>query len=125
MANKNKHFSIKPKPYPFRLIFSFGENKKELAKSLKKYKLKCKTECEVKGVDGYFLPFENGVCLVRLYFYPKKIYQLAILQHELLHAVIYILRESGIKLSSKSEEAYTYLLEDITKKVLKHIKNGK
>ena len=122
MKNKQLNFIIPIEIYPFSIIFSFNQKDKKLKKILKKYKIKCKEECTHKDYDGFFLHFENNITLIRLYFYPETPYHLSVLQHEILHAVFYILKQSGIKLSNKSEEAYTYLLENITQKVLKKIK---
>lgn len=41
--------------------------------------------------------------------------------HESFHFVDYVLKRAGIKLSEDSDEAYTYLLEYVTKQILKHL----
>ena len=41
--------------------------------------------------------------------------------HESFHFVDYVLKRAGIKLSEDSDEAYTYLLEDVTKQILRHL----
>lgn len=41
-----------------------------------------------------------------------------VLSHELLHAVFYILKNSGVRYHDSSEESYTYLLEYLTNSFL-------
>lgn len=41
--------------------------------------------------------------------------------HESFHFVDYVLKRAGIKLSEDSDEAYTYLLEDVMIQILKEI----
>ena len=59
---------------------------------------------------GRYVPLESGDAFVwiknGLGFYNT----ISVLAHELTHATIDIYRDVGIKLSSKSEEAYAYLM---------------
>lgn len=41
--------------------------------------------------------------------------------HESFHFIDYVLKRAGIRLSEDSDEAYTYLLEDIVTQILKEI----
>lgn len=117
-----KTFSIPINVYPFNLIFSFNQSDKALNKTLKKYNVDCKNDCLLQNYEGFYIPFGNGISLIRLRKFPKNVYWLSVLIHEITHAVIDILRQVGVKLSEKSEEAYTYLMEYITHECLKQIK---
>jgi len=120
-----KNFIFKLHTYPFKVMVSLGEKEKDLSKTLKKLNVDCNKECvSVKGCAGYFIPFSNYLLLIRSKKYPKTSQDFAILQHEILHCCFFILKEVGIRLSPKSEEAYTYLLETITYKILKQIKKN-
>ena len=46
---------------------------------------------------------------------------MALLIHELSHATNFILREVGIPHTESTEEAYTYLLEYLTRETLERI----
>lgn len=74
-------------------------------------------------------------CGARCFYYPEKQYGvirvmqktettaklISYIVHELLHYVAIMLRERGFELTQASEEAYTYLLEYLTLKVLDNI----
>ena len=52
---------------------------------------------------------------------PRDPRSVAILIHELSHATNFILREVGILHTESTEEAYTYLLEYLTRETLERI----
>jgi len=57
---------------------------------------------------------------------PKKLFKLeylALLSHELLHCTFAILKDVGFTHSSDSEEAYTYLLQELMVSFLDAVKN--
>lgn len=115
-------FQIKIHTYPFILIFCLDEEDDVLEKTLSKYNIKCKEECSLRNYEGFYIPFDNGVGLIRMRQVPKTKRQVSVLSHECLHATFDILRQVGVKLTEKSEEAYTYLQEYIFYKALKKIK---
>ena len=43
---------------------------------------------------------------------------LAVLSHEVLHSVFHIMKNVSIEYTDKSEEAFTYLMEHITKEIV-------
>ena len=49
---------------------------------------------------------------------PKDIKGLSILAHEIFHIANFTLEKAGINLTSDSDEAYSYLIEFLTKKIL-------
>ena len=63
--------------------------------------------------------YDRGSCIVRLEKYPKSNGEIACMNHELLHAVMFIMNSCGVCYSEQSNnEAFTYLLEWLTKKTL-------
>lgn len=113
------NFIIKLEVYPFQVMVSLGEKNKSLTKKLKKWKVK---SVDLGKYDGIYTTFNNGYHLIRLKKVPKSSYQFGVLQHEILHCTIQIMREVGMELSNKSEEAYTYLHGYLTYKILNEIK---
>lgn len=108
--------------YPFDIMFSFNESDKKLFKKLKKLKIPKKEikNCKLES-NGLYLRFSNNTSLIRLPWIPKSPYEISILTHEVLHAVVSIFRVIDLPLSYKSEEAYTYLLDFIINKILTYV----
>jgi hypothetical protein len=65
---------------------------------------------------------QSEVLVVRLASFDGSPKAMALLAHELLHAVVYVMGAIGIKLSEDSEEAFTYALQDITAQALEVLK---
>lgn len=103
-------------------MVSLGEKDSKLSKKLKKWKVK---NVELGRYHGIYTTFNNGYHLIRLKKVPKTPYWMGVLQHEILHCTIQIMREVGISLSQKSEEAFTYLQGHLTNKILNEIQNAK
>lgn len=75
----------------------------------------------------YYEPFEEAPFLIYLEDFGWYIDEQVALTHELLHFVIYLLHDRGFTLNQGSQEAYTYLLTDVQRKVwnkLKDYNNG-
>lgn len=53
-----------------------------------------------------------------LKFWPEKIYDYAVVAHEVFHIADHCLRGKGIVLSDDSDEAYAYLIEDLTRRIM-------
>lgn len=76
------------------------------------------------GIDQYCCPggqvlsYDNGDCVLFLKFWPQKIYDYGVLNHEIFHIVHRGLEAKGIKLSDDSHEAYAYLTEDLTRRLM-------
>lgn len=62
----------------------------------------------------------NGHGIVRLPKFPTTPHEIAYTAHELLHATCYILWYSGVEFNNEevANEAYTYLLEHLTRNTL-------
>lgn len=61
---------------------------------------------------GYLMMFNHGESWIKT---------TALVAHESLHLTHYVLRRAGLNLTESSEEAYTYLLQDIMEQILKEI----
>lgn len=103
--------------YPFDIMFSFGETDEQLKKSLKKYNCEWSDKMEYGGMGIFYINDKNQ-SLIRVYNIPKICEDYGTLQHEIFHAVTYILDRVGMKLKLRtSDEAYAYLIGYITKEV--------
>ena len=78
-------------------------------------------ECSYGAGDFHY---GNGYAVVRIPKFPKTPKEVAVLVHELLHATSWLLWYSGIEFDNDNinNEAYTYLLEHLTRNALE--KNG-
>lgn len=79
--------------------------------------------CDFDGAAGLTFDFQDGkpgiIWLESATFDPESI---SIINHELLHATLNIMRYSGVSLSDSSEEAYAYELQYLTNQFYKQIK---
>lgn len=66
---------------------------------------------------GFCYQFKGGQLLIVLPELPNTIERLGTLNHEILHAVFFILKKVGVVYSSESEESYTYLYGYLTEKI--------
>lgn len=118
------NFIVSCEVYPFSVMVSFDENNKEVSHRLKKLGI---SQEEIKMVmmnsttHGKYMMFSNQASIIRLPVIPKDPYWIATLSHEVLHCVIEVFRRVGLPLSSKSEEAYTYLYGYLIQKILEKI----
>lgn len=118
--NKSANFIIRYEVYPFDCMFSFGETEEQLRRAFKRKELDLK-ECERIFNDsaavGRTIMLSKGQTIIRMKSYPTEPYDYAILQHEIFHAVTFLMSRIGMKLCYKSDEAYAYLIEYITANV--------
>lgn len=127
---KSKGFSIPLGIYPFTVFVSFinVENFREVFKTDEF--AKDVTEEEIKDIFSHFyddkgyaaktLQLNNGNILIHFKHYNSS-YMMNTISHESLHAVEMILSRIGLKLNSKTDEAYCYLLGYIVEKIIKEI----
>ena len=100
----------------------------KLYKLLKKAKVRKTSRVEIlsaginEGADVAWCISHEETTLIR-FFTDKPPVDTVV--HELLHAAIHILRYVGIPLTSSSEEAYTYLLDNLVGRYYKFFKSPK
>lgn len=111
---KSKNFIIPLVVYPFDIMFSFNETDEQLRKSFKKYKIEESNYFEHSRKPGRCSQFVTGQVVVRLQMMPKTSREYGCLQHEIYHAVNYIMSFIGNKYSEDSEESFAYLIGYIT-----------
>lgn len=107
--------------YDRDVMVHFGEKKHLKARLSKIFGCEKSSEIvsmisgEEKG-KSFLLP--GGQMILYMPNLPKDIKGLSILAHEIFHIANYTLEEAGINLTSDSDEAYSYLIEFLTKKIL-------
>ena len=119
-------FTIPIELYNVYVFFSCGQSDDELLKWLKSTHQPIPENFNKKSTygNGYNFRFENGNQLIRLE--NPEIESVAFyeaLTHEVAHASFDILYKAGMKLSLDSEEAFTYLIGFINKKIISKISN--
>lgn len=117
---KGRCFIIEYNIYPFNVLFSFGQDDKEVIKLLKKQGVKEPGDCSIPG-NGRCIMYVEGATIVRMKNTPKTPRDYGILQHEIFHAVDFLFNRIGIRLNESSNEAYAYLIEYLTKEVYSRI----
>ena len=105
-------------------MFSFNESDEKVVEHLKKYGIdttdNSKWKFEENG-KGRCIIFETGQTLVRLLNYPITNEDYSFLQHEIFHAVHFIMRRINTKLKVNSCEPFAYLIGYLTKEVYNKI----
>jgi len=120
--SKAQNFIIPLVIYPFDIMFSVGQTDAELLKSVKRYGLNKSDIEEMLNMPTTILGrtlmlLETNHTFIRLKSKPKKASEYGTLQHEIFHAIDFILRKIGISLSADSDEAYAYLIGYLTEKI--------
>lgn len=124
VTRKIKRVSIPLVLYPYEILFSLGETDKELLKLLKKHGINDidTDSCHLEEDEAAkCIMFNNNKVLIRLLEFPVKPAAFGILQHEIFHAVDFVLRKVGVKLTDDSCEAYSYLIGYVTEKLYSKI----
>lgn len=122
--DKKRHFVITAQPYKQDILVCINLTKHEAFKVYKRLNKNATKQDEEyvtgesnkdtdSGITGTMYPMSCGY-LITLKSY-KDSFRKNILNalHEITHAVHYILRHIRIPLEENTEEAYTYLLEDL------------
>lgn len=98
------------------IAFFNGSSVNEINNFLKKFNYSV-DEKEFQRICGKFIMFENTASLVWVRDKTKNINP--VLSHEIFHCAVAILNSIGVSFSDSSEEVYAYLIEEITRKILK------
>lgn len=113
----NKNFIIPLIIYPINVIVSVGETDDQLRKLFQKYSISQDDYFDDEGEEGRCTTFVGGWVLLRLTRYPKTNADYGVLAHEIFHAVSMAMRYVGMELIPESEEAYSHLMEYLTKEI--------
>lgn len=113
--------------YPFDLMLSFNETDKEVKKALKKFNITCKNSNEntvfdmdkLKQKRGRMVMFIGKQTIIRLNFMPRLTdsLEMSLLQHEIFHAVGFLMSEINTPLTNDTHEPYAYLIQYLTEKI--------
>ncbi len=120
---KSKNFIIPLHIYPFDVMVSIGETDAELFPKLKKHgvDLDDKVLIHSDTMRGRCIMFAGNQTLIRMYRPVKTPQDYGNLQHEIFHAVEFIMDKIGQSLCRKSDESYAYLIGYITTEIYKKL----
>lgn len=124
MKKKSLNFIVPLVIYPFDVMFSFGETDEQVMAHLNKYEIDTTNNSGwvfEETTKGRCIIFPGNQTLIRLLTIPDTNTDYGYLQHEIFHAVHFILRKMGFKLKVSSGEAYAYLTQYLTEKVYEKI----
>lgn len=116
--NKKKIFIVNYEIYPFDCLVCIGSTTEEIVKYLKKLDRELSKE-EIEAIElenigrGRTIMLESGQTIIRL-----NSLDASTLAHEVFHAVYFLAERLNIKLSEDSDEAFAYLIEFLTKKII-------
>lgn len=117
MKKKTLNFIVPLVIYPFSIMVSLGQSDYQLRISLTKSNLEWEERMKLTGEGKCILLASNNV-VVRTSDFPKSPEQMGSLQHEIFHAVAFVMWRIGMELEiDKSEEAYAYLIGYLTKEI--------
>lgn len=113
---KTLNFTLCLPIFPYHITFSFGETQEVLENQ---FKMKLQ---DFDSEDGLTYHFDNNNVLVRLKHFPKSFQEFGILQHEIFHAVTFVLDDIHIPFKlDVSDETYAYLIGYLTTEVYKKL----
>ncbi len=108
-------------------MLSFNESDKEVNNHLRRFKVISKKDIKSSGLSmdmaktkiGRMIMFKGGQSVIRLNFMPKinDPFEMGLLQHEIFHAVGFILSEINTPLVNETHESYAYLVQYLTEKI--------
>jgi hypothetical protein len=115
---KSSNFIINFLVYPFDVMISVNETDKQLKKEIKKFGLKWDNNLKLKpNSTGICMQYETGQIIIRLLNFKNTNENYGTLQHEIFHAVHFLMKRIGIKLCMNSSEAYAYAIQFLTEKI--------
>ena len=123
-----KMFLINSAVYPLDTLVVVEHPPEDVVKYIET-KLKYKLDAEEKKMFVVFkglgksIQLKNGAGVLWIKKFDGSVYWHWVLNHEIFHIVYQTIKHVGIKLSDSSEEAFTYLMEYLTKQILKNLIN--
>lgn len=107
--------------YPYTIQFTYGLNYKKYKKQIKKLGFKLNHDKEFFNDSIGLCSIYGSNIVIHLAEKPKEIKDLTYINHEVLHAVEYIMSRIGMSFDRHTDEAYCYLLEYITKEIYTYL----
>ena len=117
------HFVINYEVYPFDLLVSINEDWDTIEKFLKrKLPAELHSGIEEGHTVGRTTMYENQSTFIRINQSadPPADF-LSTIQHEVFHAVDFLMERIGCELTRSSDEAYAYMIQHITRKIYEKI----
>ena len=117
-------FRVEHGGYPFSVFVSVGANDDPLLRRLEKSVdlTSGDREALVASSDkGHTVMLSSGYTVIRLERFDGSPNDHAILSHEVFHAVTLLMVEIGITLDDKSDEAFAYAIQSLTKQILEKL----
>lgn len=114
------HFVVTIPVYGLGILLSFGQTKEQLEATLKKRNvttIKIRDDHGTGNLGGYVQTDQSTTAVLWLRHWPERASQYNVLQHEIFHAVDYLLRNIGFTLSDDSNEAWAYAIGHVSEKV--------
>lgn len=94
------------------------ELRKELAKRFSKAEARDIVETFPDKALGHTAELSGGQIILYMPHLPSTPTDLSVLQHEVFHTAFFVMDKIGITLASNCDEAYSYLIQFLTKKIL-------
>jgi hypothetical protein len=122
--SKSLAFTLPLGIYPYDIRFSFNEKSNDIERHFKK--IGCKKSPSIKYDDkscvAFYIRVNSRNVLIRMRRIPDSADEFSWLQHEITHAVMFILdKYTGMPHTPESTEAYAYLTDYITKEVYRNL----
>jgi hypothetical protein len=124
---KSLNFIIHYQLYPFDVMISLGESDAILFPKLKKH-LPESDWPEIEDMKlkptgrGRMVMFSSGATAIRIRDYPVSAEHFGHLQHEIFHAVEFLMERIGVKHSYECGETYAYAIQYLTEKIYEKLK---
>jgi len=126
MRAKPRHFIVGMGGYPVSVVVTVGYRIDEIGALLQRNRLNI-TERDIDALTSNVsnslrartILFESGHALIALAEWDGSVLCHGDLAHEVFHAVAKVFRHSlGIHLTSESEEAWAYAIDDLTQSIM-------
>jgi len=112
---------VKAACYPFNVYIQICGTKQTVLDKLKKEGIKGIDLVEVPNSAAATYDVSSNDCLIWMQNPIRTLEDLSILNHEIFHCVVRILRDCGIDLNVSTEEAYAYLTDYLCLKIYKKL----
>lgn len=124
--HKSLNFIIPYQLYPFDVMVSLAESDEILFPKLKKLLPESSwpdiDEIKLKATgQGRMVMFSSGQTVIRTRYYPNSPLEFGHLQHEIFHAVEYLMERIGVKHTYECGEVYAYAIQYLTEKIYERV----
>lgn len=120
---KSKNIIVPLVVYPFDVMVSVNQTPSQFKKSLDKYEVRYDEREIDDGVPrvGRCIQFENNSIAIILYDFDLTPRHYGYLQHEIFHAVHFVMDTIGTPLTMDTAESFTYLIAYLTQEIYRQL----